>query len=159
MARTCASAFAVSRFRMPPISCALTTAWSGIEIWRVCPLPDTARGPRVTRPTIRHLIVGVLICANNILTLVDGTQTCPGWSIVHRARGTAASSALLRPLSGALIGTAMTDRWAGTTMRSVARGGAWWGTRSHSQATNAPIAPSSSSATSAMIRRIGTGGL
>ena len=85
-------------------------------------------GPRVTRPTMRHLIVGVLILANSSLTFFDATQIWSGWSIVHSARGTARSSALPSSPRSALTGTAMTDVCGDTAIGSVARGGATRGT-------------------------------
>ena len=93
-----------------------------------CPLPESRRGPRTTVPTIRHLIVGVLIFAKRIFTRLDATQVCPGLSIVHSCRGTAFSSALASSPSGALTGIAMTDVCGGTAIRVVDRGGATRGT-------------------------------
>ena len=90
----------------------------------VRPDPDRRRSPRVTVPTIRHLIRGVLMVAIPRSTPLGATQVCPGRSIDQSCLGIDRSSAAASVPSRAVTGIAMMDGAASISIGVVTRTGA-----------------------------------
>ena len=121
---TSAAPVPVSPFRMPATSRAATTPVIGMVISRSGPRPDSFSRPRVTLPTMRHLIVGDLTRNSSRSIFCDAMHSLPGLSIAHNWRGISRSSVRSSSARSAIRSISTCEAALGRVMASVARGGA-----------------------------------